>query len=63
MSVNPLIDRAGWIHTVKLRVPIDLALGLYERLSDEQLADHFWDISHEIDRRGLNPMTGERLDS
>jgi len=38
-----------------------LALGLYEHLTDDQLFNHFWDISHECERRQLDVESGERI--
>lgn len=35
----------------RLGVPLPLACGAYERLSDEQLQDHIADIQHEVRRR------------
>jgi hypothetical protein len=39
---------------IKLRVPVALAEGHYEKLSNSQLRIHYWDIKHEINRRGLD---------
>jgi hypothetical protein len=35
----------------QLQVPIAVALGQYEKLTDEELEDHFNDIQHERSRR------------
>lgn len=47
----PKPDKAGRISVFDLQVPLNLALGLYERLSDEELEEHFNDIKAERDRR------------
>lgn len=36
----------------KLQVPLMVAMGLYEKLTDEELNDHYADIRAECARRG-----------
>lgn len=49
----PKPDKAGRISVFDLQVPLNLALGLYERLSDEELEEHYQDIKAEKVRREL----------
>lgn len=43
--------RQGLLPIDRLQVPLYLALGRYERLTDEELVDHHADIMVEIRRR------------
>lgn len=45
------VDNEGRISVMRLRVPLAIALGLYEQLTDEQLDDHYHDICAERERR------------
>lgn len=45
------VDANGRIAVFDLRVPLNLALGLYERLSDEELREHIRDLLAEVRRR------------
>lgn len=47
----PKPDKSGRISVFDLQVPLNLALGLYERLTDEELEEHFNDIQAELERR------------
>jgi hypothetical protein len=46
------VDADGKLRVFDLRVPLALALGLYERLTDKELEEHYYDIKHEYERRG-----------
>lgn len=54
----PKIEPAARWYVVKessilrLQVPLALAAGLYEKLTDEELFDHYCDIQAEYIRRG-----------
>ena len=45
------VDEEGKIKVFDLRVPLALALGLYEKLTDKELEEHYYDIQHELARR------------
>lgn len=45
------VDENGRIAVFDLRVPLALALGHYEKLSDEQLREHIRDLLAEVRRR------------
>lgn len=45
------VDEEGKIKVFDLRVPLALALGLYEKLTDKELEEHYYDIKHELARR------------
>ncbi len=47
------VDDSGKISVFAIKVPLALALGLYEKLTDEELIEHYFDIQAEFDRRGL----------
>lgn len=47
---DPLEPRIGW----PLNVPVALARGVYEDLTDEELAEHQADIAAEVQRRELS---------
>lgn len=47
------VDENGRIGVFDLRVPLALALGLYERLTDQELEEHYYDIKHEYERREI----------
>jgi hypothetical protein len=42
------------IPLTRLQVPLNLAVGLYELLTDEELIDHYADIRAECKRRDWN---------
>jgi hypothetical protein len=46
------VDSDGNISVFVLQVPLALALGLYEKLTDEELDEHYYDIRAERERRG-----------
>lgn len=48
------VDKDGKINVFAIKVPLNLALGLYEKLTDDELFEHYWDIQAEFDRRGMN---------
>ena len=56
MVKGAIVDIEGkrYIHVHRLRVPVAVALGLYERLSDKQLVEHAQDLQVEAERRGIN---------
>jgi hypothetical protein len=45
------VDANGKIAVFDLKVPLVLALGLYERLTDDQLREHIRDLLAEVRRR------------
>lgn len=47
-------DKDGRISVFAIKVPLKLALGLYEQLTKEELEEHYYDIKAELERRGLN---------
>lgn len=46
------VDANGKISVFDLRVPLALALGLYEKLTKKELEEHYYDIRAERERRG-----------
>lgn len=52
MPASEKVDKDGRISLFDLQVPLALALGLYEKLTDEELEEHFYDIRAEVRRRG-----------
>lgn len=53
MTLTPQsrVDDKGRIAVFDIKVPLVLALGLYERLSDDQLREHIRDLLAEVRRR------------
>lgn len=49
------VDENGKINVFDLRVPLNLAFGWYEKLSDNELEEHYHDIRAERIRRGHEP--------
>lgn len=47
--------KGGLIATDKIKVPMALATGKYEELTEDELNDHYYDVCHELTRRGLMP--------
>ena len=45
------VDSDGRIAVFDLKVPLVLALGLYERLTDDELKEHIRDLLAEVRRR------------
>ena len=50
MATNP-VDSKGRVSVFRLKVPLDLALGHYEKLSHIQLREHLNDLLAEVRRR------------
>lgn len=48
------VDDDGKLSVFDLQVPLNLALGLYEKLSEKELNEHYNDIRAERERRGLD---------
>lgn len=45
------VDPEGRVHVFDLQVPLVLALGWYEDLTDDQLREHILDLLAEVRRR------------
>lgn len=45
------VDAEGRVSVFRLQVPLALALGLYDDLTDEQLTEHYHDIMEVISKR------------
>lgn len=45
------VDKDGKLSVFDLRVPLALALGLYEKLTHKELEEHYYDIRAERQRR------------
>lgn len=45
------VDTEGKISVFHLQVPLALALGHYEKLTDKELEEHYYDIRAERERR------------
>lgn len=46
-------DKDGKISVFSIKVPLDVALGLFENLNDHELEEHYYDIRAECERRGF----------
>jgi len=51
MERSKKVDKDGRISVFDLRVPLFIALGLFERVEDEKFADHARDVAAELKRR------------
>lgn len=45
------VDQKGRVNVFDIKVPLALAFGLYEQLTDEQLREHIRDLLAEVRRR------------
>lgn len=45
------VDRQGRVNVFDIKVPLALAFGLYENLTDDELREHIRDMLAEVRRR------------
>jgi len=45
------VDQNGRVNVFDIKVPLNLALGLYEKLTDDELREHIRDLLAEVRRR------------